>query len=147
MDNPDFSGNAFSQGQTFYNIWIMIYLYKYLITNSSMTDIEQRVFSFIRRIFISIYTTYSCAVVVLTSINPTLSYTFLNYVSIRTMRVTNPFLAYNFTILIRDLVNYPDVQVGTYLQAINMIFRKKVTKNVIPFTNMTSTVRVKKLCS
>ena len=147
MDNSDFSGNAFSQRQTLYTRWITICLFKYLIPQSSISEVEHSVLSFIRLICLSISETCSCAAVVLTSIIPNLYLTFLNYIYIRTRRVTKPSLAYNFMIFVRNLVNCPDVQVGTYSQGINMIFHDKVTRNGIPLTNMISNVKVINLCS
>ena len=111
-----------------------------------MSEVEYDVLSFVRKMGLSISATCSCAAVVLTSSRTTLSPIFSNYISIITRRVTNPPLAYYFTFFIRYLANFSAIQLCTYSQVINMIFNEKVTRNGIPFTNMTSDVEVTNLC-
>ena len=125
-------------------LWITICLCNYLIPQSSMSEVEHCVLYFIRRICLSISSTWSCAAVVITSSRPTLCLTFSHSISIRTRLVTNPTLVYKFMVFIRYLSNFPAVQVGAYLQVINPISREKVTRNGIPFTNITSNIKVQK---
>ena len=143
MDNPDFIRNAFSQRNILYFRWITICFCNYLITQSRMSEVEHHIISFVSIIFLLISVTCSCTAVVLTASSPTFSLTFSNYISIRTRRVKNPPLEYNFTVFIIDLANFPAVRVGAYSQVINMIFREKVTRNGIPFMNMASAIKVK----
>ena len=147
MDNPDFSGNVFRKIQTLYTRCITIFFCKYLIPQPSMSEVEHRVFYFIKKFCLSISATCSRADMVLTSSRPTLYLTFSNYISIRTRLVKNTPLAYNFVVFVRYLANCPVVLVGTYLQVINLIFHDKVDRNGIPCTNMTSAVKVTNFCS
>ena len=108
-----------------------------------MSEVEHRVLYFIRRIFLSIYGTCSRAALVLTYSRTNFSLTLLNSISIRIRQVTKPPLEYNFTVLIIDLANCHSARVVKYSQVINLIFCEKVTRNGIPFTNMTISVKVK----
>ena len=111
-------------------------------TANVLTLQRQRYFRYL--IPLSVSPTCSRAAVVLTSTSsiPSWSLTFLNSMSIIIVRTLKPLRAYKLVICFRDLRSCIAFQLGTCSQVYILIPLERETKNAIPFTNITSAVRV-----
>ena len=84
--------------------------------------------SFNVRWYLSILPTCSRSEEILMSLGSTSGLTFSNYLSISTLRTTNPPIAFNLTIFINDLANYLAMRDGTCSAVPNLMSRDKVVK-------------------
>ena len=117
---------------------------RYLIPATASVLTLQRERSFRYQMPCSILSTCSRAAVVFTSTNyiPSWSLTLSNSISIIIIRTLNPPRAYKWTILLKDLLSCFAFRLGAWSQVYNIIPLDREIKNSIPFTNITSAIKL-----